>query len=117
MKRRNLIQLACTAAMASAMFSAPASAQPKDKVTLLLNWYVYSEHAPFFLGKEKGLYEAEGIDLDIQEGRGSAVSTQAVAANSATFGPWLDLCSNSFHFFSRTATTRGSKAIPASPTT
>ena len=86
MKRRNLIQLACTAAMASAMFSAPAIAQPKDKVTLLLNWYVYSEHAPFFLGKEKGLYEAEGIDLDIQEGRGSAVSTQAVAANSATFG-------------------------------
>jgi NitT/TauT family transport system ATP-binding protein len=47
---------------------------------------VYSEHAPFFMGKEKGYYEAEGIDLDIQEGRGSAVSIQAVAANSATFG-------------------------------
>jgi len=55
-------------------------------VVLLLNWYVYSEHAPFFLGKEKGYYEAEGIDLEIQEGRGSAVSIQAVAAGSATFG-------------------------------
>ncbi len=86
MKRRNLIQVACATAMAGAMFCGPAMAQTKEKVTLLLNWYVYSEHAPFFLGKEKGYYEAEGIDLDIQEGRGSAVSTQAVAANSATFG-------------------------------
>ncbi|MEO8281158.1 MAG: ABC transporter substrate-binding protein [Ideonella sp.] len=87
MKRRNLIRLVCAAAaVAGAMLAAPAMAQPKDKVTLLLNWYVYSEHAPFFVGKEKGFYEAEGIDLDIQEGRGSAVSTQAVAANSATFG-------------------------------
>ena len=63
-----------------------AVAQTREKVTLLLNWYVYSEHAPFFLGKDRGYYEAEGIDLDIQEGRGSAVSIQAVAANSATFG-------------------------------
>ncbi len=86
MKRRNLIQVACAGALAGAMLSAPAFAQTKEKVTLLLNWYVYSEHAPFFLGKEKGFYEAEGIDLDIQEGRGSAVSTQAVAAGSATFG-------------------------------
>ena len=53
---------------------------------LMLNWYVYSEHAPFFLGKDKGFYDAEGIDLEIQEGRGSGVTVQAVAAGSATFG-------------------------------
>ena len=35
---------------------------------------------------EKGYYSAEGIDLDIQEGRGSGITTQAVAAKSATFG-------------------------------
>ena len=85
MNRRNLIRVACAGALAGAMVSG-ALAQTRDKVTLLLNWYVYSEHAPFFIGKEKGYYEAEGIDLDIQEGRGSAVSIQAVAANSATFG-------------------------------
>ena len=53
---------------------------------LLLNWYVYSEHAPFFLGKERGYFDQEGIDLDIQEGRGSGVTVQAVAAGTATFG-------------------------------
>ncbi|WP_218508877.1 ABC transporter substrate-binding protein [Variovorax sp. dw_308] len=85
MERRNWIRMVAAAALAAGL--APgAMAQQRDKVTLLLNWYVYSEHAPFFIGKAKGLYEAEGIDLDIQEGRGSAVSIQAVAANSATFG-------------------------------
>ncbi|TMH59391.1 MAG: ABC transporter substrate-binding protein [Betaproteobacteria bacterium] len=66
--------------------SLPASAQGKDKVVLLLNWYVYSEHAPLFLGKERGYFDQEGIDLDIQEGRGSGVTVQAVAAGTATFG-------------------------------
>ncbi len=85
MERRRLIQVAGAAVLAAGLVSG-ALAQQRDKVTLLLNWYVYSEHAPFFIGKAKGFYEAEGIDLDIQEGRGSAVSIQAVAANSATFG-------------------------------
>ncbi len=63
-----------------------ACAQARDKAILLLNWYTYSEHAPFYLGKERGYYAAEGIDLDIQEGRGSGVTIQAVAAGTAQFG-------------------------------
>ena len=66
--------------------ASPAIAQSKDKVILLLNWYTYSEHAPFYLGKERGYFDQEGIDLDIQEGRGSGVTVQAVAAGTATFG-------------------------------
>ena len=85
MKRSHLIRAVCAVAVAGTLASG-ALAQTREKVTLLLNWYVYSEHAPFFMGQETGYYEAEGIDLDIQEGRGSAVSIQAVAANSATFG-------------------------------
>ena len=57
-----------------------ASRSQRDKVVLLLNWYMYSEHAPFYLGKEKGYFDAEGIDLEIQEGRGSGPTVQAVAA-------------------------------------
>ena len=74
------------AALALALTPAHAQNKPQEKVTLMLNWYLYSEHAPFFLGKERGYYAEEGIDLDIQEGRGSAVTAQAVAAKSATFG-------------------------------
>jgi NitT/TauT family transport system substrate-binding protein len=57
-----------------------------DKVVLMLNWYIYGEHAPFYLGKVKGIYAANGIDLEIQEGRGSAATIQAVAAKTANFG-------------------------------
>ncbi|MEI7804003.1 MAG: ABC transporter substrate-binding protein [Hyphomicrobiales bacterium] len=57
-----------------------------DKVILMLNWYVYGEHAPFYYGKEKGIFAAEGIDLEIQEGRGSGTVTQVVAAKTVPFG-------------------------------
>ncbi len=83
---KSMVRVLATIFVALLLSAGTAVAQPKDKVVLLLNWYLYSEHAPFFLGKERGYYDQEGIDLDIQEGRGSGVSVQAVAANTATFG-------------------------------
>src|SRR5947209_3879569 len=76
---RSLFAMVCIVLLA-----APAMAD--DKVVLMLNWYVYGEHAPFYYDKEKGIFAAELIDLDIQEGRGSGVTTQAVAARTAQFG-------------------------------
>src|ERR1051325_5107534 len=57
-----------------------------DAVSLRLNWYFGGLHVPFYYGKEKGFYKAEGIDLTINEGRGSANTVQVVAAGSDTFG-------------------------------
>ena len=71
MKRRTFMRTAGTVSALAAAGPALAQKAP-DKVVLLLNWYTYGEHAPFFLGKEAGIYAADGIDLDIQEGRGSA---------------------------------------------
>src|SRR6185437_11403000 len=81
-----LLKTVAIAGMALLLGAGTAQAQGKEKVVLLLNWYLYSEHAPFFLGKERGYFDQEGIDLDIQEGRGSGVTVQAVAAGTATFG-------------------------------
>jgi len=83
---KSVLRFVAIVITASMLATGVAQAQPKDKVVLMLNWYLYSEHAPFFLGKERGFYNQEGIDLDIQEGRGSGVTVQAVAANTATFG-------------------------------
>jgi len=66
--------------------AAPGDAQQRDKVVLLLNWYNYGEHGPFYLGLARGYYREEGIDLEIQEGRGSGPTIQAVGAGSAQFG-------------------------------
>jgi NitT/TauT family transport system substrate-binding protein len=69
-------------AAAAASTSAPA----QDAVSLRLNWYVGGLHVPFYYGKERGFYKEEGIDLTINEGRGSANTVQVVAAGSDTFG-------------------------------
>ena len=44
-----------------------APAWAADKVVLMLNWSLYGEHAPFYYGLQKGLYSAEGIDLEIKK--------------------------------------------------
>jgi NitT/TauT family transport system substrate-binding protein len=63
-----------------------ASAPAQDAVSLRLNWYLGGLHVPFYYGKERGVYKEEGIDLTINEGRGSANTVQVVAAGSDTFG-------------------------------
>ena len=72
------------AALSIALFSSAANAQ--DKVSLRLNWLLQGVHAIFYLGKERGLYAAEGIDLTIGEGQGSARTVQVVATGGDTFG-------------------------------
>src|SRR6267154_14205 len=73
---RALAILATSAGLASA----------QDAVSLRLNWYMGGLHVPFYYGKERGFYKEEGIDLTINEGRGSANTVQVVAAGSDTFG-------------------------------
>ena len=70
--------------LAALVAATPAFAD--DKVSFRLNWYLGGLHVPFYYGKERGFYAAEGIDLTINEGRGSANTVQVVAAGSDTFG-------------------------------
>jgi len=74
--------IAALAMLAASVAAAPA----QDAVTFRLNWYMGGLHVPFYYGKEKGFYKQEGIDLTINEGRGSANTVQVVAAGSDTFG-------------------------------
>jgi NitT/TauT family transport system substrate-binding protein len=65
---------------------AAASAAAQEAVSLRLNWYLGGLHVPFYYGKEMGFFKQEGIDLTINEGRGSGNTVQVVAAGSDTFG-------------------------------
>jgi NitT/TauT family transport system substrate-binding protein len=78
-----LLRLALVAIALSA--AGPLTAHAAD-VTLILNWYLGGLHAPFYLGQERGFYADEDISLTIQEGRGSAVAAQVVAAGDVDFG-------------------------------
>lgn len=63
-----------------------AQAQAQDNVSLRLNWYIGGLHVPFYFGVDKGFYKQEGINLTINEGRGSANTVQVVGAGTDTFG-------------------------------
>ncbi|WP_221583537.1 ABC transporter substrate-binding protein [Microbacterium sp. G2-8] len=60
-----------------------------QSVTLMLNWYPYGEHAPFYYGVEEGIFEEHGIDLQIEAGQGSTKTAQAVGQEQVDFG-WAD---------------------------
>jgi NitT/TauT family transport system substrate-binding protein len=57
-----------------------------DQASLRLNWVLIGQHPPYYLGVERGYYEDEGIDLTINEGRGSGVAVQLIANGEDTFG-------------------------------
>ena len=79
-----MIKILLTQAAVLASTIAPALAQ--EKATLRLNWLIYGFHTPFHLGVERGYYKAEGIDLEIGEGKGSASAVQVIGAKGDTFG-------------------------------
>ncbi len=81
---RKILSMAATAAVTLGITA--GAAWSADKVSLRLNWYMVGFHAPIYMGKEKGFFSDVGIDLTINEGRGSGVSTQIIGAKSDTFG-------------------------------
>src|SRR4051812_28044138 len=65
--------------------NAPTAARA-DGATLRLDFSINGKHAPFLLGVEKGFYTEQGIDLAVEEGRGSLAAVQLVANKSNLFG-------------------------------
>jgi NitT/TauT family transport system substrate-binding protein len=74
------------AALLTATCAAIGPASAADKATLRLNFLLSGVHTIFYLGKQSGAYEAEGIDLTIGEGQGSVRTVQVVATGGDTFG-------------------------------
>ncbi|MCR2805693.1 ABC transporter substrate-binding protein [Paenibacillus soyae] len=58
----------------------------KKSITLRLNWKFKGEFAPFFVTKEKGIFEKYGLDVDVLEGSGSVAVLQVVAENREEIG-------------------------------
>jgi NitT/TauT family transport system substrate-binding protein len=72
--------------LAATLVVSASLAQAQDAVSLRLNWYLGGLHVPYYYGKDMGFFKQEGIDLTINEGRGSGNTVQVVAAGSDTFG-------------------------------
>lgn len=55
-------------------------------VTMRIDWDVDGLYAPFYVALEEGFYAEEGLDVDIQTGRGAAENVRVVGSGQAQFG-------------------------------
>jgi ABC-type nitrate/sulfonate/bicarbonate transport system substrate-binding protein len=78
--RRGLIALVLA-------FLAPAvPGHAAQTISLILNWTPAADHSPFYYARAQGWYEKAGIDLAIEVGKGSGVSSLKVGSGAAPFG-------------------------------
>jgi NitT/TauT family transport system substrate-binding protein len=80
---RRLALLAGIAAVGAA-FASPASAQTKLK--MILNWKYQGPQALFFIAQDKGYFKAEGLDVEMDQGEGSAAAITKVATGAYDIG-------------------------------
>jgi NitT/TauT family transport system substrate-binding protein len=65
-------------------------AKPLDKVSMRFGFVATGNDAMWTYGVEKGFFKEQGIDLELREGKGSAVTAQTVAAGADDFGADID---------------------------
>jgi len=75
---------ALVAGLGLAAFAAPAAAQ--QRLDFILNWVPGGDHAPYYYAKKIGWYAKEGIDLNLEPGKGSMLAVQKVGAGANPIG-------------------------------
>ncbi len=63
-----------------------SAARAETKVRFSLDWIPGSVHAPFFIALYKGYYKAEGLDVTIERGKGSAELVRQLASGVYDMG-------------------------------
>ena len=63
-----------------------AGVSAADKIKLTMNWTADSAHLGFALAQKNGYYADEGLEVELEEGRGSSVAAQLVATGQAELG-------------------------------
>ena len=89
MKMTSIAARLVRAAAATALLAGPLAAGPaaaEEKMTIRLDFSPWGVHAGMHLAKEKGWFKDAGLDVDIQDGRGSGNTLQLVNAGQADVG-------------------------------
>jgi NitT/TauT family transport system substrate-binding protein len=71
------------AATAIALCMAATSAQAADPLTLQLKWVTQAQFAGYYVAKEKGFYDDEGLDVTIKAGGPDVNPSQVIAGGGA----------------------------------
>jgi NitT/TauT family transport system substrate-binding protein len=78
--------LALIIAAVLAIISAPQAANAQTKIRFTLDWIPGATHSAFFVALQKGYYKAEGLDVSIDRGKGSAEVVRQLASDTYDMG-------------------------------
>lgn len=84
MRRFNSTYLAY--AMLAAGLISSQTADAAEKLNVTMNFTIEGQHAPWFVAKSKGYFDAAGLDVTIQRGYGSADTVKKVLTGVADIG-------------------------------
>jgi NitT/TauT family transport system substrate-binding protein len=73
-------------AVIAALLAFAGAARAQDKVTIMTDWSPYGVHGPLFLAQEKGWLKQAGLDVNIQDGKGSVTTIQLVGSGGVDVG-------------------------------
>ncbi len=75
-------------ALSAAALLAPlgAAAQDATEIDFVLNWIAGGDHAPYYYALQEGWYAEAGIDLNIEQGKGSAGAVQRTGIGQTDMG-------------------------------
>src|ERR1044072_1792211 len=85
LSRRSSLVLAGALALVATL-GAPAPVQAQTKLKMVLNWKYQGPQGWFFLADDKGYFKAEGLDIQIDQGDGSATPIPKVASGTYDIG-------------------------------
>jgi len=82
--KRTAMRVGLLAALAVALTSGAASAQ--EKLSVKFDFLPYGSHAPFWLAQDKGWFKEAGVEPTMEDGQGSTVAVQLMAAGKLDVG-------------------------------
>jgi NitT/TauT family transport system substrate-binding protein len=62
-----------------------STASAAEKIKFLLDWIIEGKHVPFFVARDKGFFEKNGLDVTLIEGKGSGNSATFIDAGQADY--------------------------------
>ena len=83
---RLVLGLAVLGAMALGSALTATSSQAAEELKVRLDWLPWALHSTMHLAEAKGWYAAEGIKVDVEDGRGSVKTVQLVGAGNYHVG-------------------------------
>ncbi len=70
----------------AALLATSGAASAQEKFTFALNWFAVGDHAAYWVALDKGYYKAEGLDVTLENSKGSGDSIAKVDTGRADAG-------------------------------